>query len=52
MDKVYVLMFGNEIAESVFYTDEDAIASRVESLNAIGYYSNNAMYWYKTLTKG
>ena len=47
MDKVYVLMWFNEIAESTFYTDEKKVAERVERLNTI----LNDGYWYKTLIK-
>jgi hypothetical protein len=47
VDKVYVLMWFNEIAESTFYTDENKVSERVERLNT----TLNAGYWYKTLTK-
>jgi hypothetical protein len=46
MDKVYVIMWFNDIFESTFYTDENKVAERVERLNKI----LNAGYWYKTLT--
>lgn len=46
-DKVYVLMWFNEISENTFYTNEDEVSERVEKLNKI----LNAGYWYKTLTK-
>jgi hypothetical protein len=46
MDKVYVIMWFNDIAESTFYSDENKVAERVERLNKI----LNAEYWYKTLT--
>lgn len=47
LDKVFVIMWFGEIAESVFYTDEIEVSERVERLNKT--FSDG--YWYKTLTK-
>jgi hypothetical protein len=47
LDKVFVIMWFGEIAESTFYTDEIKVSERVERLNK----TLNDGYWYKTLTK-
>jgi hypothetical protein len=46
MDKVYVIMWHNELFERRFYTDESVVEKRVEELNkgvSLG------PYWYETL---
>jgi hypothetical protein len=47
LDKVYVIMWFNDMIENTFYTDENKVSERVERLNTIF----NDGYWYKTLTK-
>ena len=48
MDKVFVIMYGDEIFENRFYTSEGLVSDRVDRLNN---HFPLGKYWYKTLTK-
>lgn len=45
--KIYIIMCLNDIIGDTYYTDEEVVSKRVESIKEV---AGNGDFWYKTLT--
>lgn len=48
LEEVYVIMYLSEVFESGYYTNEEKVSERVESLNDT---TKSERFWYKRLFK-